>query len=212
MRRSRERPRRGGHKRRYRDGPRQAPVPGAQRGKAPEGVEHGVVPRARGPYEIQSGEHALPKELLVGESLDAERSTRTADSRPTTDSKSVPRSAGSVPRRGASFKARIPGPAGEDHCFRRVVVVVVVVASCAFGKRFVYSQRRERRDALGIGRVKSAPPTRATSEPPALQHEALRSASSRVNVGDHGGVPSLAAQPTALANASAKPAADAGAR
>ena len=56
-------------------------VPGAQRGKAPEGVEHGVVPRARGSYAIQSGEHALPEELLVGESLDAlNRSTRTADS------------------------------------------------------------------------------------------------------------------------------------
>ena len=57
--------------------------------------------------------------------------------------------------------------------FPRRVVVVVVVASCAFGKRFVYSQRRERRDALGIGRVKVRPlRPGATSEPPAPQHEA----------------------------------------
>ena len=56
---------------------------------------------------------------------------------------------------------------------RRVVVVVVVVASCGFGKRFVYSQRRERRDALGVCRVKVRPlRPGATSEPPTPQHEA----------------------------------------
>ena len=179
MRRSRERPRRGGHKRRYRDGPRQAPVPGAQRGKAPEGVEHGVVPRARGPYEIQSGEHALPEELLVGESLDAEPFdedggflVRRRIEKVGSEERGVRAATGRErQRRGYQVQqGRIAARRSFPRLFSRRVVVVVV-ASCAFGKRFVYSQRRERRDALGVGRVKVRSRPRAPSEPPASQHE-----------------------------------------
>mmetsp|Transcript_4116 Transcript_4116/g.16875 ORF Transcript_4116/g.16875 Transcript_4116/m.16875 type:complete len:234 (-) Transcript_4116:282-983(-) len=65
-------------------------------------------------------------------------------------------------RIGASFPRSFP---------RCVVVVVAAARGFGFGKRLVHSQRRERRDALGVSRVKVRPRPGAPSEPPAPQHE-----------------------------------------